>query len=85
MRMKLARAASALGIALALGSGPAFAQSGELTIWSWNIAASSLKATVAGFNKQFPDVKVTVEDLGNQPVFDRGLHWLAPELTPFRQ
>jgi lactose/L-arabinose transport system substrate-binding protein len=73
MRMKIACAASALGIALALGSGPAFAQSGELTIWSWNIAASSLKATVAGFNKQFPDVKITVEDLGNQPVFDKTL------------
>src|SRR5262245_51571966 len=26
-------------LALALGSGPAFAQSGEITIWSWNIAA----------------------------------------------
>ena len=73
MRTKLACAASALGVALALGSGPANAQSGEITIWSWNIAASSLKATVAGFNKQFPDVKVTVEDLGNQQVFDKTL------------
>ena len=53
--------------------GPRFAQSGEITIWSWNIAASSLKATVAGFNKQFPDVKVTVEDLGNQPVYDKSI------------
>ena len=60
-------------LALALTSGPAFAQSGELTIWSWNIAASSLKATIAGFNKQFPDVKVTVEDLGNQPVYDKSI------------
>ena len=63
MRIKLACAT----LALVLGSSSAFAQSGELTIWSWNIAASSLKATIAGFNKQFPDVKVTVEDLGNQP------------------
>ncbi|TJW45741.1 MAG: ABC transporter substrate-binding protein, partial [Mesorhizobium sp.] len=39
-------------LALALGSAPAFAQSGEITIWSWNIAASSLKATIEGFNKQ---------------------------------
>ncbi len=69
MRIKLTCAA----LALALGSGPAFAQSGEITIWSWNIAASSLKATVAGFNKQFPDVKVTVEDLGNQQTFDKTL------------
>ncbi len=67
MRIKLACAA------LVLFSGPAFAQSGEITAWSWNIAASSLKATVAGFNKQFPDVKVTVEDLGNQQTFDKML------------
>ena len=65
MRITLTCAA----LALALGSGPAFAQSGEITIWSWNIAASSLKATVAGFNKQFPDIKVTVEDLGNQQIY----------------
>ncbi|TJX41138.1 MAG: ABC transporter substrate-binding protein, partial [Mesorhizobium sp.] len=57
-------------LALALGSAPAFAQSGEITIWSWNIAASSLKATVAGFNKLHPDIKVTVQDLGNQPTYD---------------
>lgn len=69
MRLKLACAA----LVFALGSGPALAQSGEVTIWSWNIAASSLKATVAGFNKQFPDIKVTVEDLGNQQVFDKTL------------
>jgi lactose/L-arabinose transport system substrate-binding protein len=60
-------------LALALGSGPAFAQSGEITIWSWNIAASSLKSTIPGFNKQFPNVKVTVEDLGNQQTFDKML------------
>jgi lactose/L-arabinose transport system substrate-binding protein len=60
-------------LALALGSGPAFAQSGEITIWSWNVAASSLKSTIPGFNKQFPNVKVTVEDLGNQQTFDKML------------
>jgi lactose/L-arabinose transport system substrate-binding protein len=75
MRTKLACAA--LALVLISGSvsisGPAFAQSGEITAWSWNIAASSLKSTVAGFNKQFPDVKVTVEDLGNQQTFDKML------------
>ncbi|RWQ34716.1 MAG: carbohydrate ABC transporter substrate-binding protein [Mesorhizobium sp.] len=60
-------------LALALGSAPAFAQSGEITIWSWNVAASSLKATIEGFNKQFPDVKVTVQDLGNQPTYDKSI------------
>ncbi|HEY5818939.1 MAG TPA: ABC transporter substrate-binding protein [Mesorhizobium sp.] len=62
-----------LALAASLGSTAAFAQSGEIKIWSWNIAASSLKATAEGFAKKFPDVKVTVEDLGNQPVFDKTL------------
>ncbi|MGX7876812.1 ABC transporter substrate-binding protein [Mesorhizobium sp. ORM6] len=69
MRIKLSCAA----LALALGSAPALAQSGEITIWSWNIAASSLKATVAGFNKLHPDIKVTVQDLGNQPTYDKSI------------
>lgn len=71
MRTGLACALSTLVATLA--AGPASAQSGEITIWSWNIAASSLRATVAGFNKQFPDVKVTVEDLGNQQVYDKSI------------
>jgi lactose/L-arabinose transport system substrate-binding protein len=33
----------------------------------------ALKSTLEGFNKQFPDIKVTVEDLGNQQVFDKTL------------
>jgi len=72
MRAKLL-CATALTLVVGLGAGPAFAQSGELTIWSWNVAASSLQATVEGFNKQYPDVKVTVEDLGNQQVYDKTL------------
>ena len=58
-------------VALALSQGSALAQSGEITIWSWNIAASSLKETIAGFNKKHPDIKVNVQDLGNQQVFDK--------------
>lgn len=57
----------------ATAASPALAQSGEITIWSWNIAASSLQATVAGFNEKYPDVKVTVEDLGNQQVYDKSI------------
>ena len=60
-------------VVLLLTSGTALAQSGEVTIWSWNVAASALKATVEGFNKKFPDVKVTVEDLGNDQVYDKTL------------
>src|SRR4051812_29392693 len=63
----------ALGLAAA---GPALAQAdvkGEITVWSWNVAATALKSVVPDFNKAYPNVKVTVEDLGNQPVYDRGL------------
>lgn len=70
MRFKLAGAAAA---AVLLMSGTAFAQSGEITIWSWNVAASSLKATLDGFNKKYPDIKVKVEDLGNDQVYDKTL------------
>lgn len=65
-----------LGVAVSLallGSGPATAQSTGITIWSWNVAASALKSTLEGFNKKYPDIKVTVEDLGNSQVFDKAL------------
>ncbi|MCT7378458.1 ABC transporter substrate-binding protein [Chelativorans sp. EGI FJ00035] len=71
MRMTLGRAA--LALVLVTGSAPAFAQTGEITVWSWNVAASSLESTIEGFNAQYPDVTVTVQDLGNQQVFDRTL------------
>jgi lactose/L-arabinose transport system substrate-binding protein len=70
------RVGSACGLAAAafvLTGSVASAQSGEITVWSWNIAASSLKAVIPGFNVRYPDVKVTVEDLGNQQVFDKTL------------
>lgn len=72
MRFKSFGVTALAGI-LGLGAAPAFAQSGEITIWGWNVAASSLKSTLEGFNKQFPDIKVTVQDLGNQQVFDKTL------------
>ena len=59
MRQQVASAALVLG--LALGAGGAHAQSGEISVWSWNIAASSLEAVIPGFNAKYPDVKVTVE------------------------
>ncbi len=70
MRSKLITATTALVL---LASGSAYAQSATLTIWSWNVAASALKSTIEGFNKQFPDIKVDVQDLGNQQVFDKTL------------
>ncbi|ARM90749.1 sugar ABC transporter substrate-binding protein (plasmid) [Rhizobium sp. CIAT894] len=70
MRFKLLAATAAAAL---LASGSAFAEPANLTIWSWNVAASALKSTLPGFNKQFPDIKVTVEDLGNSQVFDKTL------------
>ena len=64
---------TALTAMLSFSSASAFAQSGELTIWSWDVAAASLKSATEGFNKQFPDVKITVQDLGNRQVFDKTL------------
>ncbi|WP_454856981.1 ABC transporter substrate-binding protein [Rhizobium binxianense] len=70
MRFKLLGATAAVAL---FASGSAFAQSATLTIWSWNVAAAALKSTVEGFNKQFPDIKVEVQDLGNNQVFDKAL------------
>ncbi|MBX4925314.1 extracellular solute-binding protein [Rhizobium binae] len=70
MRFKLLAATAAVAL---LASGSAFAEPANLTIWSWNVAASALKSTLPGFNKQFPDIKITVEDLGNSQVFDKTL------------
>lgn len=64
-------------MALALTAGPARAQdtqlSGEITVWSWDVAAEALEAVVPAFNERYPDVTVRVEDIGNQPTYDRGL------------
>lgn len=57
----------------ALGAVPAAAQKTELTIWSWDIGAASLQANVDSFEAANPGVTITVEDLGNQQVFDRML------------
>lgn len=62
-------AGSLLGVASAQDAQP----SGEITVHSWNIAAEALADLVPGFNELYPNVTVTVEDLGNQQVFDRGL------------
>jgi lactose/L-arabinose transport system substrate-binding protein len=70
MRFKLIGATAAVAL---FASGAAYAEPANLTIWSWNVAASALKSTLEGFNKQHPDIKITVEDLGNQQVFDKML------------
>lgn len=75
MRKQFLCGVAAVAAAVGFGATGAHAQSGEITIWSWNIAASSLRAVAEsdGFKAAYPDITVTVEDLGNQQVFDKSL------------
>lgn len=45
----------------------------DVVVWSWDIAAKALQDQVPGFVAENPGVTVQVIDLGNQPVFDRGV------------
>jgi lactose/L-arabinose transport system substrate-binding protein len=56
-----------------LAAAPAAAQSTTITVWSWDVAASALKSTLEDFNKKYPDIKVDVQDLGNQQVYDKSI------------
>jgi lactose/L-arabinose transport system substrate-binding protein len=71
--MRTATAPLALGLTLTAGLAQAQDLSGEVSIWSWNVAASSLEEVAKGFMEANPGVTVTVEDLGNGQVFDRML------------
>ncbi len=59
---------------LALVTSPALADgkpSGTVTVWGWNTAAEALEHVVPDFNKQFPDVRVTVVNMGHSDLHDR--------------
>lgn len=73
--MKRSIMVAMLCTAMASSAVPGLAQdvSGDITIWSWDIGASSLEAVIAGFSQQYPNVKVVVEDLGNSQVYDKTL------------
>ena len=60
-------------VALPLATAQNTDLSGDITATAWNTAAAALQGAVAGFNEEYPNVNVTVEDLGNQQVYDRGL------------
>lgn len=74
----------ALGGALALaltgcsgsGAGPGGGTAGDprkgrITVWSWQGPAAELKALIPEFNKTYPDIQVTVEDIGNPAIWDK--------------
>ncbi|MER5865754.1 sugar ABC transporter substrate-binding protein [Kitasatospora sp. NPDC002040] len=44
---------------------------GEITVWSWQGPAAQLKALLPEFNKAYPDIKVTVQDIGNPAIWDK--------------
>lgn len=44
---------------------------GEITVWSWDIAAQGLESNVAGFTRLYPEVKVKVEAINRQDMYDK--------------
>ena len=44
---------------------------GEITVWSWQGPAAELKALLPDFNKAYPDIEVTVQDIGNPAIWDK--------------
>ena len=74
MRMNLGCAAALLLASAGFATdGAEAAPSGEITVWSWNIAAEALDMLVPDFNKKYPDVKVTVVNMGHQDVYTKAL------------
>ena len=51
---------------------------GEITDMAWDVAAAALDNLVPGFNEQYPNVTVNVEDLGNEQVSRPRLKFAAP-------
>ncbi len=74
MRRNLGCAAALLLASAGFASvGAEAAPSGEITVWSWNIAAEALDMLVPDFNKKYPDVKVTVLNMGHADVYTKTL------------
>lgn len=44
---------------------------GRITVWSWQGPAAEMKALVPEFNKAYPGIEVTVEDIGNPAIWDK--------------
>ncbi|MFJ9810458.1 ABC transporter substrate-binding protein [Streptomyces sp. NPDC101158] len=44
---------------------------GRVTVWSWQGPAAELKALIPEFNKAYPEIQVTVEDIGNPAIWDK--------------
>ncbi len=44
---------------------------GDITVWGWNVAADAMKQAIPAFNKKYPNVKVTVQDIGRLDVYKK--------------
>lgn len=53
-----------------LAASPA-AVKGDITVWSWDVAAKALKRLAPEFEKQHPGVKVNVVDIGYDNAYDK--------------
>jgi len=43
----------------------------SITVWSWQGPAAQLKALIPEFNKAYPGIQVTVQDIGNPAIWDK--------------
>lgn len=53
------------------GTGDPEGISGEITVWGWDVAAATFEESIELFNKEYPDVKVTVEDFGSGDLYEK--------------
>ncbi|MFJ5716112.1 extracellular solute-binding protein [Neobacillus sp. NPDC093127] len=44
---------------------------GTITVWGWDVAASTMKAAVEKFQKKYPDVLVKVEDFNSGDLYEK--------------
>ncbi|MFS0821746.1 ABC transporter substrate-binding protein [Bacillus sp. 1P02SD] len=45
--------------------------SGKITVWGWDVAAETMKLAVENFQKEYPDVEVTVEDFNSSDLYEK--------------
>ncbi|MEU5811001.1 sugar ABC transporter substrate-binding protein [Streptomyces sp. NPDC047718] len=62
---------SGRGADAAAGGAAGKKDEGRITVWSWHGPAAELKSLVPEFNRTYPGIEVTVEDIGNPAIWDK--------------